>query len=130
MFLLEIIFEIIFEGLLQLIVEIVLEVLGHAFSWRTQENRTLHAAVVFIFYGAVGAALGGASLLIFPRTLVRPSPLPGASLIISPLLVGLAMSLIGRWRLEHGQKVLRLDSFAYGAIFAFGFALIRFQFAT
>ena len=50
------------------------------------------------------------------------------SLSIAPLLAGLVMSAIGSIRRGRGMPVIRLDSFAYGFIFAFGMALIRFLF--
>jgi hypothetical protein len=50
----------------------------------------------------------------------------GISLLISPLLTGLAMATVGRGVRRRGRAPVRIESFGYGFAFAFAFALVRF----
>ena len=81
-------------------------------------------------YLLIGLILGGVSLLIFPRSFVRSETFHGISLLITPVVSGLAMGALGRWREGRGETVLRLDSFVYGFVFAFAMALVRFVYTT
>lgn len=81
--------------------------------------------LTFVAYGMLGLAFGGLSLLVFPQAFVHSSRFHGSSLVISPLLTGLAMTGIGYLRRKRDEPVLRIDTFFYAVIFAFGMALIR-----
>jgi hypothetical protein len=50
-------------------------------------------------------------------------------LVLTPLLAGGIMAVLGAWRARRGQTVLRIDRFAYGYLFALGLAVVRFWFA-
>jgi hypothetical protein len=79
-------------------------------------------------YVRLGAAFGGLSVVLFPHPFVHPTGLHGISLLLSPILTGLAMSFMGTlWR-KRGKAALPIESFGYGFTFAFGMALIRFVF--
>ena len=127
---LEIIFEVLLEGLLQIVLEIGAEAglrtLGEPFVDREKRNPFLAALGYFVF----GAMLGGLSLLVFPDSFVRSERFHGINVIITPVLAGLVMALIGRLRERKGQEILRLDSFAYGFIFALPMAIIRFLYTN
>ena len=82
-----------------------------------------------IGYAIVGALVGAMSLLIFPTSLVGSGRFRGASLIVTPLLVGSTMWLLGRWRRQQDKPSTRLATFWYGFIFAFLMALVRFLWA-
>ena len=126
------------EEILAIILEIVLEFFGEAILSLLAEAglRSLHEPFVEwesrnpIFAGVgyflFGLGLGGLSLLVFPTPLVRSERFHGINLIITPLLVGFMMSAVGRWRRRQGKSLLRLDTFAYGFIFAFAMSAIRF----
>ncbi len=73
-----------------------------------------------------GSALGLLSVLVFPHPIVHPSKLHGISLLISPLLAGLAMAAVGRGVRRRGRTPVRIESFGYGFAFAFAVALVRF----
>ena len=137
----EVILQIIFEFLLQVIAEILFEVLlrvgvtpfaavFHVFARHPWTRKALSAVVTLILYFGLGFLAGFLSLLIFPHSFVRSSKLHGISLIITPLLAGLAMVGIGRLRQSRGQAVMRLDTFGYAFVFAFGMALMRFLATT
>jgi hypothetical protein len=130
--------EIIAEALLGFILEVILPLLGEiAFEallrclgepFVSRERRNAIAAGIGYFL--IGLILGGLSLLIFPRSFVRSETFHGINLLITPVVSGLVMAAIGRWRERKGETLLRLDSFVYGFLFAFAMALVRFVYTT
>jgi hypothetical protein len=74
----------------------------------------------------MGLCAGIFSLLLFGRRLIARSPIPGLSLILSPIVTGIAMDRIGEFWRERGRDRPALFSFRAGAVFAFGMALVRF----
>jgi hypothetical protein len=126
--------EFLFELLLQLILEIAGQALFElltAFGWESLRNSTRRErdstpVLAVIGHLLAGLAAGVVSVLIVPRRLALPSPLPGVSLVLSPIGTGLVMQWIGE--LSHKPRSDRpaLFSFQAGAIFAFGMSLIRF----
>jgi hypothetical protein len=85
-------------------------------------------ALACIGHVFLGGVVGGLSLLLFPHPLVHPSRVPGLSVIVSPIIAGLGMSLVGSARRKQNKKVLQIESFGYGFSFALGMALVRFFF--
>jgi hypothetical protein len=67
---------------------------------------------------------------VFPRSFVRSERFHRINLLITPLVAGLVMGTVGRWRVRHGDTLLRLDTFVYGFLFAFAMALVRFVYTT
>jgi hypothetical protein len=125
-FLLELIFEFILEFVLNILFEILAELglrsIAEVFRERMLRNP---------FFAVPGCALLGLlcgliSLLLFPHSFIRSQRFHGLSLVLIPLLGGAAMSGIGFLRRKRGEELIRLDSFVYGALFAFGMSLIRF----
>jgi hypothetical protein len=43
----------------------------------------------------------------------RYDPIDFLNLVITPVVAGLPMALMGRWRARRGDSLLRLDRFAY-----------------
>ena len=74
----------------------------------------------------MGLAAGVISLMIVPRRLAPHSPLPGLSLLLSPIGTGVAMHWLGEFWRERGRDRPVLFSFRAGAMFAFAMALVRF----
>ncbi|MES2950346.1 MAG: hypothetical protein V4858_17525 [Pseudomonadota bacterium] len=128
----EIIFEVVFgffgELVLQLLGEILMEFGLHSVAepFRRKPSPWLAA----IGYALLGAAIGGLSLLVFPDYLVASKGLRITNVALSPIVAGLSMAALGAWRARRGQAVLRIDKFSYGYLFALGFALVRFWFAS
>ena len=79
-------------------------------------------------YGLLGALAGGLSLWLFPGLFIASPTAQLANLLISPALAGLAMASVGAWRAKRGQTLLRMDRYAYGFLFAFAMALVRYGF--
>ncbi|TAN39692.1 MAG: hypothetical protein EPN25_10310 [Nitrospirae bacterium] len=111
------------DFLLQVVAELVIE---FGLQRLSEEPEKCKPFISFVGYGLLGLAAGGLSLYVFPHPFVRSARFHGISLIISPLFTGLAMSGMGNLRRRQGKLVLRIDSFIYGFIFAFGMSLIRF----
>ena len=124
---LESLFEIIGEILLQVVLEALAELGLHSVAapFRKPPNPWLAA----IGYTIFGAATGGLSLWLFPENFVVGEALRILNLVVTPIAVGLLMCALGAWRARRGGVVLRIDRFAYGYLFAFALALIRFWFA-
>jgi hypothetical protein len=128
----EIIFEIVFgffgELLLQILGELLLEIGLHSVAepFRKKPSPWL-AAIGYAFFGAV---IGALSLLVFPNYLMTTKNLRVANAALSPIVAGLSMAAMGKWRAKRGQAVLRIDKFSYGYLFALAFGLVRFWFAS
>ncbi len=128
--------EDIFFGLLSVLLEFFLEIVVEAlidiglrgvakfFDSQRFENPWF-AAVVYLL---LGTSMGGLSLLLFPHPLIHPAKIHGISLLISPMLAGLAMSVVGFILRKRDKQETQLESFRYGFAFAFGMALVRFLF--
>jgi hypothetical protein len=82
-------------------------------------------------YALLGMLAGTLSLLVLPHTLIHREPpirFHGISLIISPIIAGLVLSLFGAFMRRWGKKATPIETFSYGFAFALGMALIRFFF--
>lgn len=86
--------------------------------------------VAALGYSVFGAALGGLSLLVLPHHMLGSHGLQVVSVALSPVVAGLGMAAVGAWRAKRGQRVLRIDRFSYGYVFALAFGLVRFAFAA
>ena len=127
--LLEMLLEVFFEAAFEFAAEFVGALIwrGVAAVFDTSEFKNpLVACIGYVFLGGV---TGGLSLLFFPHPLVHPSRIPGLSVILSPILAGLGMSLVGTTQRKRNKRVMQIESFGYGFAFAFGMALVRFIFA-
>lgn len=126
-FILEIIVQFLFELLLQIVGQFLFELGFHALAepFRKSPNPWV-AAVGYVLLGAI---LGAVTLWIFPSYMVRLPALRWVNLALTPVIVGACMSLLGTWRENRGQFVLRIDRFSYGYLFALSVGLVRFIWA-
>jgi len=130
--------EILFELLAQLLLEVLIELFPELLLelvWRSlrevlQPRAEKEPVLAFLGYVLLGAAAGALSLLPFPHAFVHGSKWHGMSLIVSPVLAGVGMSIVGWLRRRRGEPLIRLDTFPYAFSFAFGVALIRFLCTT
>jgi hypothetical protein len=123
--LLEILVEFVVEVLGQVIMEILAE-LGLAGLKAAFERPNRSPWLAALGYFLLGGALGGLSFLIRRERLFKPGPMPGISLVVSPLCVGLIMSVWGRYRRGRGYTTTNLATFSGGSAFALGSASVRF----
>src|SRR5207244_296352 len=89
--LLEVFFEAAFEFAAESIGSLILRGVAAIFDTSEFKNPWV-ACVGYVFLGGVA---GGLSLLFFPHPLVHRSRVPGLSVVISPVLAGLGMSMVG-----------------------------------
>lgn len=119
---LEIVLEAAFEFAANFLGALILRGIAEIFNTSEFKN-PLVACVGYVFLGGLA---GGLSLFFFPHPLVHPSRVPGLSVIISPILAGFGMSLVGSTLRKRNNNVMQIESFGYGFAFAFGMALVRF----
>ncbi len=126
-FILELLFEILGEVLLQFIFEALAELGLHVLR-RPSEREPVRPWLAAIGYILLGAACGGLSLWLFPNYFVKSQMGRAVSFVITPVLAGAGMALIGAWRRRRGEQCIRLDRFVYGYAFALAMAAVRFHF--
>ena len=118
-------FEFLFDILLELLFGLAAEVL-----FGLMEDSELSGPVVTaIRLILLGTVAGFLSVWIFPSRLIAKPLVPsGTSLLLAPLVTGLAMYLIGR-RLRHlKREASSLATFWGGALFAFCMSVVRGRF--
>jgi len=129
----EAIFEIVFEIIIQGGAEIIAEVVTHKSRKRRRargiEPKPMNPVVAAVLWFALGALMGGGSLIFFPHSFIHSEGLRIANLILTPLVLGALMALLGRRRLTNGEEIVPLDKFSNAALFALGMAGVRFFFA-
>ena len=126
-FMFEIIFQFLGEILLQLLFECLAELGFRSLADTVSKPRNpLLSAIGFIIWGALAGAI---SLWILPQSPIDNIDFRRLNLILTPLLVGGIMMLIGRERSRRGQIVMRLDRFGYAFVFAFSMAVVRYFWA-
>jgi len=126
----ELLAQLLLEVLIELFPELLLELAWQSLLEVFQPRAEKDPVLAFFGYALLGAAAGGLSLLPFPHAFVHGSKWHGMSLIVSPLLAGAGMSIVGWLRRRRGEPLIRLDTFPYAFSFAFGVALIRFLCTT
>jgi hypothetical protein len=120
----ELLFESFFELLGILLVDFSVRFVRSSKTGADEPSPVLAAAA----YSSFGVVVGLVSVLLIPHRLFPVSRFHGISLLISPLVTGLAMSQIGLLLRRHGKRRIRIESFGYGFAFAFWMAIIRYFF--
>jgi MYXO-CTERM domain-containing protein len=65
---------------------------------------------------------------VFPNLFIASHLGRVANVVVTPILAGAAMAMLGAWRRRRDQSTVLLDRFAYAFIFAMAMALVRFRF--
>jgi hypothetical protein len=125
---LEFIFSFLGELILQIIAELLIESGFHGLANIVKSRKDRNPYLAFIGYCLLGTIVGFISLAIFPALFITGETFVLINLLVTPVLAGLAMSAIGRWRTKKGKNIIRLDSFIYGFSFALCMALVRYGF--
>ncbi len=92
------------EFVAEFIGALIIRAVGAVFDTSEIKNPVL----AYIVYMVLGGVVGGLSLLLFPFPLVHPSRVPGLSVIISPVLAGLGMSMVGSTLQKRNKKAMRI----------------------
>ncbi len=132
----EILAELLFSVLLwlaELALQIALEILAE-FGVRVLREpfrpaREVSPWIAALGYTLYGGAVGGLSLLVFPLAFLSNPWARAANLVLTPLVAGATMALLGAWRRRRGQDLVRLDRFSYGVLFALALGGVRHLFA-
>lgn len=127
---LEVLAQILFEFILQIFGELLLALGVRALKEPLKKREERDLGFAFVGYSLLGLAIGGLSLLIFPHSFAHNPQARNIGLLLIPLLSGLVMAGLGWLHIRQGKRQIRLDSFSYGSICAFGIAIVRFKFAT
>ena len=129
----EIIFQVLLwivqfvgELLLQAFGELIAELIGRSVKEPFRRPKPIHPWLAAIGYSIFGAIAGAISLWVLPSVFISALWLRIVNLIATPIVAGLMMERLGTWREKKDQKTIRLDTFAYGFIFALSMALVRF----
>jgi hypothetical protein len=122
----EILFELVAEVLLQVVFEALAEAGVHVARNPTKDPPRPWLAA--IGYAGLGAIAGGISVWLVPALFMTSQKAQLLNLLVAPVFAVLVMMAIGSWRRSRGQELIRLDRFAYGWLFAFAMALVRYVF--
>jgi len=118
------ILEALFGFLLGAVLDLLLRAVREVFNTTEIESPGLAR----LGYVLLGGLSGGLSVFLFPHRIIHNPRMPGFSLVVSPVIVGLLMALTGSILRRRNKRVTRIESFGYGLAFGLGMALIRFWF--
>lgn len=125
----ELLFAIVFEAIpeivMQLMAEVILELGYESVAEGFRRKRRRNPALAGIGLLLVGGLVGLVGSVMFPERMLPGTPVPGVSLVLSPLVVGSLMHLFGSWRRRQGREPSALATFWGGALFAFAMAGAR-----
>lgn len=126
----EAVLELFVSFLLEFVLELIGEVLFEAGFHSTAErlsNRSGNKLLIGGVYTAFGAVLGFLSLYIFPKIVFADPAIPALYFVISPVLAGFSLTIVS-WTINRGLRPVswfEFDKFAFGVVFALGYALSR-----
>ena len=92
---------------------------------KTSEDRPV---IIFflIFFLIISGFMAGAMIsFIFPERIIKIGSITGISLLITPLIMGLLTSYVGRWEKEHDRGASIMTTFLGGALFGLAAAVTR-----
>ncbi len=119
--------ELLGELLLQAFGELIAELIGRSVKEPFRRPTPVNPWLAAFGYAIFGALAGGISLWVLPSLFISAGWLRALNLVVTPLAAGLMMERLGAWREKRNQETIRLDTFAYGFVFALAMALVRFS---
>jgi hypothetical protein len=125
-FILELVLTTLWEIVLQISGESLVELGFHSVGEPFRRRSRAHPGLAAVGLVLLGAAAGALTSLIWPARIFQPGPVPGASLVLSPLITGVVMHRYGEWREDRGRTRSSVATFWGGALFAFSMASVRF----
>jgi len=118
----EVLIEIVVSIVGEFLVELGFESLASPFVKDREANPILASVGLVV----IGATFGWITTWSYPNRLIADPPLPGASLVLTPLLCGIAMGWFGSGQRRRGRETSHLATFWGGSLLAFACALTRF----
>ena len=112
----EVLFEVLICGFFSLLgdfISTIFEKTGDAIEATTDaigsateaaESTTKIGCLIVFILLVTGIGAGFVISLVFPDRIFKPIPITGISLLITPLVMGLVMSLVGKWKVNHDRK--------------------------
>ncbi len=84
---------------------------------------------VIVFALIMSGFVAGAMIsVIFPERIIKIGSITGISLLITPLIMGLLTSYVGRWEKKHDRGASIMTTFQGGALFGLAAAVTRLLF--
>jgi hypothetical protein len=123
---LQFIWQIVWEFVLQAVFQFLFEVGLHSIKALLDSAREYSSWFAAAGYVILGVIAGFISLYFFPQLFVATKEFQVANLFFMPIVCGVAMSLVGSWRESRGLSRVRMETFAYGALFSLCFSLTRY----
>ena len=120
---LEVVLSFLWETFLQVVAELLFAV-GLPGVGDGRDHR-LNKVLAAVGVALIGGLAGLVTSIVWPTRFFEPV-LPGASLLLSPLLSGFVMEGVGRWRERRQQTRSYIATYWGGALFAFAMASVRF----
>jgi hypothetical protein len=112
------------QFLIELFLQFFFEVFADA-VWRQFPEPARHVIKGTLFV-LLSTLMAWVSTVFLPTSLIAPMELRILYLILGPMMIGLAMAWIGRWFEKSEKTRSGLETFSFGWLFAFTFALTRF----
>ena len=116
--------EEIGQVFVELFLQLILEVFADAIWRRLPEPARI--AVKVVLSSAFAVLIGWLSVSLKPSFGISSEALRIVYLIFAPVLIGIAMSWIGRFFVSREKPRSILERFVFGWLFAFSFALTRY----
>ena len=112
----QIVFEFVFQALFEFLADAVVRFLPPA-------GKTLLKAMLCVAFAVL---LGSLSTLLLPGPIILAEWLRIAYLIVAPLTLAVIMAWLGRALVVRHKRRTSLETFGFGWLFAFSFALTRY----
>lgn len=125
-FLIELLLEFFGEVILQVFFQALAEAGLHMFKRPDAPEKEPNPWLLSLGYAALGAIVGGVSLLVHHDSLIHVDWLRKVNLVLGPVVGGLGMAWIGALRRKRGQTTIQLDRFTYGFVFSFAMTAVRY----
>ena len=132
-FIFELLVEVIVYGILYKVIGVIIRIIESARdtieSVADDAAKTPEKRAVIIFFLIMSGFMAGAMIsVIFPERIIKIGSITGISLLITPLIMGLLTSYVGRWEKEHDRGASIMTTFQGGALFGLAAAVTRLLF--
>ncbi len=117
--------EFLLELLLEIVGEPLLAGIARALAATLPSRWRQSPWLAGLGYVLLGLLLSGFSVWLVPHHLIKSPILRAANFVLSPILCGLTLSLVGLVRRRRGWAPSLMDGFRYGVLFGLTVQLVR-----
>jgi hypothetical protein len=125
-FFLELVAWLFADLFVNLIGTFVADLLFHGLARIFGSRRPVGPLAMILGYAFLALGCGALNITLWPQHFIKNLSLRRASLIITPILAGLAMSALGSFLQKRHRATVQLETFTYGFLFAFIIQLMRY----